>query len=180
MLVNQPGGYAEMGVFSAASQWRTAIGVHTGRPRAVCAATLVKSQRGARRVRYGKALRWNLILTAVAATAVAVPVTLGAPQIMRLYGRGFQQGWLVLVLSAATAVLVASMALWEQPYSAPDPSGPVLRSTPCGLWCFLRFLLLHSHDLALGLAGSMLGAYIAHTAWQAVYLRHRLARLDSA
>ena len=31
-------------------------------------------------------------------------------------------------------------------------------------------------NLALGLAGSMLAAYIAHTAWQAVYLRRRLAR----
>jgi len=29
----------------------------------------------------------------------------GRPQIMRLYGRGFQQGWLVLILSAATAVI---------------------------------------------------------------------------
>jgi hypothetical protein len=31
-------------------------------------------------------------------------------------------------------------------------------------------------NLALGLAGSMLGAYIAHTVWQAAYLRHRLSR----
>jgi hypothetical protein len=30
MVVNQPGGYAEMGVFSAARQWRTAIGFIPG------------------------------------------------------------------------------------------------------------------------------------------------------
>jgi hypothetical protein len=30
---------------------------------------------------------------------------LGAPLIMRLYGPGFPQGWLVLVLLAATAVI---------------------------------------------------------------------------
>jgi hypothetical protein len=30
-------------------------------------------------------------------------------------------------------------------------------------------------NLALGLTGSMLGAYIAHTVWQAAYLRRRLS-----
>jgi hypothetical protein len=41
----------------------------------------------------------------MAASAVAAPVVLGAPLIMRLYRPGFQQGWLDLVLLAATAVI---------------------------------------------------------------------------
>ena len=40
-------------------------------------------------------------------------------------------------------------------------------------YCFIPTIL------PLGLAGSMLGAYIAHTAWQAAYLRYRLSRLES-
>lgn len=178
MLVNQPSGYAEMGVFSAASQWRNAIGFI---PYVLSqfALPILSNLHGERDVsRYGKALRWNLILTAAAVAAVAVPVALGAPQIMRLYGRGFQQGWLVLVLSAATAVIscvngvvgtaimsagsvwvgFAFNAMWASVFLA-------------SCYCFIPT------RLALGLAGSMLGAYIAHTAWQAVYLRHRLSRL---
>jgi O-antigen/teichoic acid export membrane protein len=181
MLVNQPGGYAEMGVFSAATQWRNAIGFIPA-VLAQFALPLLSNLKGERDAsRYGKALRLNLILTAAAATVVAIPVALGAPQIMRLYGRGFQQGWLVLVLSAATAVLIcingvvgmailsagsvwvgfAFNAMWAMVLLA-------------GCYCFIP------RNLALGLAGSMLGAYIAHTAWQAVYLRYRLSRLESA
>ncbi len=181
MLVNQPGGYAEMGVFSAASQWRNAIGFIPG-VLAQLALPLLSNLNGDRDApRYGKALRWNLILTAVAATVVALPVALGAPQIMRLYGRGFQQGWLVLVLSAAIAVISCiNSVVGTAILSAGSVWGGLAFNAMWAatlLGASYRFVPTH---LALGLAGSMLGAYIAHTAWQAVYLRHRLARLDSA
>jgi O-antigen/teichoic acid export membrane protein len=178
MLVNQPRGYAEMGVFTAASQWRNAIAFVPG-VLAQLALPLLSNLNGERDVlRYGKALRWNLILTAAAATAVAVPVALGAPQIMRLYGRGFQQGWLVLVLSAATAVISCTNGVVGTAILSAGSvwvgcafNGMWAAALLAGCYCFIPT------SLALGLAGSMLGAYIAHTAWQAVYLRHRLSRL---
>jgi O-antigen/teichoic acid export membrane protein len=106
---------------------------------------------------------------------------LGAPQIMRLYGSGFQQGWLVLVLSAATAVIsCANGVVGTAILSAASVWVGFLFNA---MWaavflagCY-RFIPT-SH--ALGLAGSMLAAYIAHTAWQAVYIRYRLSRLESA
>jgi len=181
MLVNQPGGYAEMGVFSAASQWRNAIGFIPG-VLAQFALPLLSNLNGDRDTsRYGRVLRWNLILTVAAATAAALPVALGAAQIMRLYGRGFQQGWLVLVLSAVTAVMscinnVVGTAILS--------GGSVWVGFAFnGMWaaallagCY-RFI---PTNFALGLAGSMLGAYIAHTAWQALYLRCRLSRAVDA
>jgi O-antigen/teichoic acid export membrane protein len=175
MLVNQPGGYAEMGVFSAASQWRNAIGFIPG-VLAQFALPLLSNLNGERDApRYGKALRWNLILTAVASVAVAVPVALGAPQIMRLYGRGFQQGWLVLVLSAATAAI---SSINHVVGTAILSAGSVwIGFAFNGMWaavllagCY-RFI---PTNLAVGLAGSMLAAYIAHTGWQAAYLRYRI------
>jgi O-antigen/teichoic acid export membrane protein len=178
MLVNQPGGYAEMGVFSAASQWRNAI-AFVPSVLAQFALPLLSNLNGERDVsRYGKALRWNLILTAAAAAAVAVPVALGAPQIMRLYGRGFQQGWLLLVLSAATAVISCINGVVG---TAILSAGSVWAGCAFnGMWAAVLLAGCYFSiptSLALGLAGSMLGAYIAHTAWQAVYLRHRLSRL---
>jgi len=177
MLVNQPSGYAEMGLFSAASQWRNAIGFMPG-VLAQFALPILSNLHGERDVsRYRKTLRWDLILTAAVATAVAVPVALGAPQIMRLYGRGFQQGWFVLVLSAATAVVACANSV----------VGTAILSAG-SVWVGFAFnamwaavLLAGCYyfiptSLALGLAGSMLGAYITHTVWQAVYLRHRLSR----
>ena len=181
LLVNQPGGYAEMGIFSAASQWRNAIGFIPG-VLAQFALPILANLNGERDVsRYGKALRWNLILTAAAATAIALPVMLGAPGIMRLYGRGFQQGWLVLVLSAATAVISCINGVVG---TAILSAGSVWVGFAFnGMWaavllagCY-RFI---PTSLALGLAASMLGAYVAHTAWQAAYLHHFLCRLKFA
>ena len=178
MLVNQPGGYAEMGIFSAASQWRNAIAFIPG-ILAQFALPILSNLHGERDVsRYGRALRWNLILTTASAAAVAVPVALGATQIMRLYGSGFQQGWSVLVLSAVTAVFTCANGV----------VGTAILSSG-SVWVGLAFnamwavvLLAGCHffiptRLSLGLAGSMLGAYIAHTVWQALYLRQRLSRL---
>lgn len=180
MLVNQPGGYAEMGIFSAASQWRNAIGFIPA-VLAQFALPILSSLNGERDAsRYGRALRWNLILTAAAATAVAVPVALGAPLIMRLYGRGFQQGWLVLVLSAATAVISCINGVVG---TAILSAGSVWTGFAFnGMWaavllaCCYHFIPSH---LALGLAGSLLGAYLAHTVWQAAYLQRRMANYRS-
>jgi O-antigen/teichoic acid export membrane protein len=177
MLVNQPAGYAQMGIFSAATQWRMAIAFVPG-VLAQLALPLLSNLNGERDgPRYAQALRWNLILTAAAATAVAVPIALAAPQIMRLYGHGFGEGWLVLVLSAFTAVIscvngVVGTAIFS--------AGSVWIGCAFNAMWAAVLLAACSHfvptNLALGLAGSMLAAYIAHTMWQAAYLRYRLAR----
>ena len=61
-LVNQPHGYAEMGVYSVASQWRNAIGFVPG-VIAQFALPILSNLNGERDVlRYGKALRWNLLV----------------------------------------------------------------------------------------------------------------------
>jgi O-antigen/teichoic acid export membrane protein len=98
---------------------------------------------------------------------------------MTLYGRSFREGWLVLVLSAATAVVAclngvvgtailsagsvwvscAFNAMWAVVFLA------------CSYWLIPKYL-------ALGLTVSLLCAYVAHAAWQAVYLRRAIKRLE--
>jgi O-antigen/teichoic acid export membrane protein len=101
---------------------------------------------------------------------------LAAPGIMRLYGHDFQQGWIVLVLSATTAVITCANGV----------VGAAIMSAG-SVWIGLIFnamwaavLLIGCHrfiptHLALGLAGSMLCAYIAHTAWQSAYLHRQFS-----
>jgi O-antigen/teichoic acid export membrane protein len=177
MLVHQPGGYAEMGVFSSASQWRYAIGFVPA-VLAQFALPILSNLNGQRDMsRYSKALRWNVILTSTTAMVVAVPVAFGAPHIMRLYGHGFEQGWLVLVLSAATAAIscingvvgtaiLSAGSVWTGLFFNAMWAAVLLS-------CAYHYIPTH---MALGLAGSMLGAYIAHTVWQTAYLRHRISR----
>jgi O-antigen/teichoic acid export membrane protein len=91
--------------------------------------------------------------------------------------RGFQQGWLVLVLSAATAVISCINGVVG---TAILSAGSVwVGFVFNGMWAAVLlagcYRLIPTH-LALGLAGSMLAAYLAHTAWLTLYLRYRMAR----
>ena len=178
ILVNRPSGYAEMGVLSAATQWRNAIGFIPG-VLGQFALPLLANLNGERDVvRYSKALRWNLILTVVAASAAAVPVVIGASQIMRLYGSGFQRGRWVLVISAVTAVISSANSVVG---TAITSSGYVWVGFAFNAMWAVVFLvgclyLVPAH-LSLGFACSMLGAYVAHTIWQALYVRKRLVHV---
>lgn len=177
MLVNQPGGYAEMGLFSAASQWRTAIGFIPG-VMAQFALPLLSNLNGERHVsQYAKTLRWNLLLTAAAATAFALPVAVGAPYIMRLYGRGFEQGSLVLIVSAAVAVIACINSVVGTAILSAGSMWVGLAFN--GMWAAVLLTGCHRFipsRLSLGLAGSLLAAYLAHTVSQAAYLKYRVSR----
>ncbi len=175
MLVHQPGGYSEMGLFSAASQWRSAIAFLPG-VLAQFALPLLSNLHGERDFsRYRKALCWNLLLTTLTASAVAVPVTLCAPWVMSLYGKGFQQGSLVLVLSAITAVISCVNSVVG---TAILSAGSVwLGLLFNGMWAAVLVAAsyyLISTNLSLGLAAAMLLAYLAHTIWQGLYLSQRV------
>lgn len=179
MLVNQPHGYAEMALFSAASQWKSAI-LFAPLVLAQFALPILSNLNGEKDLpRYEKTLRWHLILTAAVSTAVAVPVALAAPYIMSLYGHNFQEGWLVLVLSAATAVIACLNGVVG---TAILSAGSVwVNAAFNAMWAAVLlagcYWLIPTH-LALGLAASTFGAYFAHTAWQAAYLRRHLKRLE--
>jgi O-antigen/teichoic acid export membrane protein len=97
---------------------------------------------------------------------------------MRLYGRNFQDGWLVLVLSAATAVIACLNGVVG---TAILSAGSVwVNCAFSAMWAAVLLAGCHysiPKYLAVGVAASTLGAYFAHTAWQAAYLRWHLNRL---
>jgi len=179
MLVNQARGYAEMALLSAANQWKSAI-LFAPLVLAQFALPILSNLNGERDLRrYEKTLRWHLILTALVSTAVAAPVAFAAPYIMGLYGRSFVEGWLVLVLSAATAVIACLCGVVG---TAILSAGSVwVCCTFNAMWAavFLAgcYLLIPRHH-ALGLAASMFLAYVAHAVWQGIYLRHALKHLE--
>jgi O-antigen/teichoic acid export membrane protein len=178
MLVNQPNGYAEMGILSAATQWRNAIGFIPG-VLGQFALPLLANLNGEQDVyRYGRALRLNLVLTVVAAALVATPIALGSSQIMRLYGRSFQSGAWVLVISAATGVIssvnavvgtaiLSSRSVWV---------GFTFNAMWATLFLVCSYFFIPTHR-ALGLASALLVAYVAHATWESIYLRRQLSHV---
>jgi len=111
MLVNQPGGYAEMGIFNAANQWRTAILFLPGVVGSVVLPILSNLQGNDDRATYNKVLWYNLFLAGVVSFGAALIISLFASFIMRGYGRGFEAGQPVVILYCFSSVLSSISAV---------------------------------------------------------------------
>ncbi len=108
LLVNQPGGYVQMGLFNAANQWCMAI---LFVPQRICMIILpvLSSLASEGRMReYRRTLRASVLLSTGLATAAAVPIALLSFWIMRAYGQDFTSGSSALVLLAGSAVFMSA------------------------------------------------------------------------
>lgn len=176
MLVNQPGGYSEMGSLNAANQWYGAVMFLPG---ALGGAVLpVLSERvglgdseGSRKV-LRTALRMNV--------AVVAPIILlgclASPIIMSLYGDEFVASWSTLTVVLLTAGVVA----------ATNPVGYILTAAD-RLWLafvmnagWAAVLLAATYALvkfgALGVASARLLAYVVHATWTIWYAYYFLRK----
>lgn len=104
LLVNGPNGYAQMGLFTAADRWRTAIGFLPSLLGGVALPMLSTMSGESDSRRFGKLLRANVAISCLISLTVALPVAALAPWIMRSYGADFTDGRWVLVILCATAV----------------------------------------------------------------------------
>jgi O-antigen/teichoic acid export membrane protein len=108
IIVNQPHGYAEMGVFSAADRWRMAIMFFPSMLGGVTLPMLSSLRAGADSRKYFKLLWSSVGLSSLCSLLVAALVAALAPWIMAGYGAGFAIGKGVLVLLCAVAVIAAT------------------------------------------------------------------------
>jgi O-antigen/teichoic acid export membrane protein len=114
MLVNQPNGYAEMGIFNAASQWRGAILLVPTSVAAILLPILAGLQGSGDATTFMKIFRFNLIGNGLLAALTATPIALLSPLIMRTYGASFGSGYMVLALMALLAVVMAvTGVMWQ-------------------------------------------------------------------
>lgn len=177
VLIGQPNGYAEMGIVSAATQWRTAITFLPSALSQLALPLLASLQQAEADRQYRSVLRWNLIITGSSAVAAAIPICLVSPWLMGLYGPSFAPGWPVLIMSALTAVLISVNSVIG---SLIATTGSVWHGLFFNLlWAILLLVLavlLVPLYLARGLAAALLLAYVAHTLWQGVYAAYCLCK----
>ncbi|HET9014446.1 MAG TPA: oligosaccharide flippase family protein [Thermomicrobiaceae bacterium] len=180
LIGRHPDGYAELGVFNAADQWRVALLFLPG----VLAPVLVSVFSSLRLTGHPRRRRLVLAVTAATGAAAALPgllVILAGSRIMGLYGpeyRGREPVLALLVLAAVVAalagalgqVIVSSLSMWWN-------------LGLNGLWAagFVGCSVVLVPRLgALGLAAALLIAYLAQFAGNGAYvawgLRGRAAR----
>jgi len=181
-LVNQPNGYAEMGLFNAASRWHIAILFIPRMIEQVILPLLSNLNEESKGQQYRKVLALNVFLSIGIALVIVLPLVLLAHSIMSAYGPGFENGTSVLRVLAFSALLIAANNVVGQAIVSKGKMW--VGFTFNALWA-IAFLLASSILLqkgygALGLAYATLISYALHTVWQSAYLIAILRRNDNA
>lgn len=176
MLVNQPGGYGQMGIFNAAKQWHILIlylpNTLSGMTLPILSNLLGENERE----KYKKMLIMNSLALLAIALVAAVPVSIFSKTIMGSYGKDFSGEWQVLVYISAYSVLWAShivvgQAMWSTGASREAMIFAAIRS----------FILIVSGALlvkygAVGLSLALLVTYIVQTIYLIPYVKYKTDR----
>ena len=169
LLVNRPRGYEEMGVYQAANQWFLAMMFLPALIGQV-ALPLMSESLGKGEVMSTRRLFLQLLkLTSAIALPICCIVAIFSEQIMVIYGESFRGSGSVLVLTAATAVIVA----FQTPIAA-------FIAAASRMWAgfFLNLawatLFLVGATIAVrwgafGLASARCVAYGGHALWTLLY-----------
>jgi len=126
LLAHQPAGYAELGLFNAANQWRVAI---LFVPQAMAGMVLpaLAALHGERDgTRYWRVFWGNVALIAGVALALAAGVVLSSGWILRSYGADFSGGRSTLILLAGSAVVLSVNQILGMDLISRDQMWPVL------------------------------------------------------
>ncbi len=175
ILVNQPNGYAEMGVYNAACQWRSAILFVPGAVGAIVLPMLSNMISTNGKKSTLNFIKSNLILNGVVAFTLALIISFFSKYIMGVYGKEFIDGWPVLILVSVSAILMSLTSVISNTLASFG-----------NMWFIFLFDLLWGIALisisyylipmygALGFAISFAVAYLLHAFWQSLYLKYYL------
>jgi len=172
ILVNQPNGYAEMGLFNAANQWRNALlyipGVLT-----MPAITLMSGSIGANQIlTTQKVYIKTTFLNGIFLLPLVILLSIYSPWIMGAYGSGFSSGWLVMVLMLVVTLLLGIMTPTGNLITAAGKMwlGFLMNSGWAIVLILSTYFMVHLG--AKGLALAYLIAYGVHTSWTFCYAHY--------
>lgn len=182
LLVREPNGYAEMGLFNAANQWFQALLFLPNVIAQVVFPLLSHRLGNGARTQALRMLRISMGVNASFAGLVALILIVLSPIIMGSYGEGFRSGWPTLVIVVLTSALVAAQAPVGQFIAA---SGKMWIGFAMNAGWAITFIGLAIGLVrygAEGLAGARLLAYVLHcvwTFWYALLLQRKLVVVDA-
>jgi O-antigen/teichoic acid export membrane protein len=165
LLVNQPGGYGQMGIFNAANQWFNALLFFPGILGEAALPVLSERLRAGDYAKSASVLSYYIKLNLIVVAPLVLAGALVSPYIMASYGPGFAGTWPTLVVVLATAGIYAALTPVAQVIVA---SGRMWLGSLMNLgWAagFISFAWLFADRGAPGLATARLSAYLLHSLW---------------
>lgn len=174
MLVNQPNGYAEMGIFNAANSWQKVILFLPQCLNTIALPMLSDFQGTGQKRQYRKAFWYNFILIGISSLCVAGMVVLTSPYIMKFYGAGFSSGRYVLMLISLIAAFAAIDAFIGITLVSRNKMwfGVISSVIWAGILILIAYYSIPLYG-AEGLCIAMLIAYILQTLWLMLYIYGR-------
>lgn len=168
IVVNQPGGYGELGVLNAALQWRTAIlyvpAVLTSTALPLLSLAVAKNEP----TEFRSVLTHAMVLNGFVAAVLALPLVAFPAAAMSLFGASFQAGATPLRLLALSGVLAAILGVLGNAFASRDRMWlAFLLNAAWALAVIPATWFLRSHGAA-GAALAQLLAYVFHAGLSAL------------
>ena len=169
MLVNQPHGYAELGIFTAANQWHTII-LFVPAILSQAAMPVLSDRIGAGDDDQGMKIIFVLVKTCAFVMLPVLAIGVFSKLIMGFYGAGFESGWQVMLVSLLTAGVMAVQTPIAYMMAAKGRMWLwLLMSSVMGL-CFIGLNARWVQFGALGMARARFVATCIQCMWSFAYL----------
>lgn len=171
ILVNQPSGYGEMAIFDAANQWR---GIILFIPVALSQIVLPLLSDSENQNQFDRILKMNIIINIVISLLMTIVISFFSSFIMKSYGKGFEEGKVVLIVLAFSAVLVSINNVIGQAIASKGKMwiGFLFNLVWGIILLICAYIFLNLGYGAKGLAYSFLIAYLVHTLVQMTYAKY--------
>jgi O-antigen/teichoic acid export membrane protein len=172
ILVKQPGGYGQMGMYDAANQWQGALLFIPSVVGQIALPLLASLTCDNDQDKYRQILKYNIIINVCAAFLVALPIAGFAPAIMRTYGNKFVEGARALSLLSMSTVLISLNNVVGQAIVSKGLMWIGLLFNviwACSILT-LSWLLVHKGYGVTGLAMANFISYSVHSLVQVTYL----------
>jgi O-antigen/teichoic acid export membrane protein len=169
VLVNRPNGYAEMGIFNAANQWRVGVMFLPTIANQVLLPILSNLYGDNDSPRFRKVLLANLLVVGGITLGLSLPIVFLSRFIMGAYGPGFTQGHMVLVALVLSAFFASAPSVIASAIASISKMwvGFVMNA----IWgvTFVMAAFFWINRGAMGVAMAYLASYILHAVIVAIY-----------
>jgi O-antigen/teichoic acid export membrane protein len=120
LLVHQPEGYAQLGLYTAADRWRLLILFVPTSVFGMVVPVLSNLYGAGDLLGFKRVFRANVLLNSGLALTLAIIVTVFAPRIMSVFGKTFHSGWPILAILAFSALPEALNTVLGHPLIVAD------------------------------------------------------------
>jgi O-antigen/teichoic acid export membrane protein len=167
LLVNQPRGYSQAALLSAANQWKNLVGFVPLMLSSAIVPILARLHATGQKEDFARMLRKQVGYYGLFCGLAIIPLVICARPVMHSYGPGFVEGVPVLMLTLCSTVLTAMSNPMSK--SMQSAGKAWLELGFCALWAMALLgtsIVFIPRYLAMGVAISQLVSVTAITAWQ--------------